>query len=224
MFVLAELVSVGYGQDQEAANAPFTLTWSEGKCLGCKNAAWLGEIQFVSRSEVWGVGFKDELNEVNTIVVHSTDAGRTWREVPQSDQYTDPDGRLAFSFLDVAHGWIASWGNRAGEPEMISTRDGGQHWQSLSQQFLQRMQFIDDTRGYGTVADEFFRTDDGGRSWVETKIPDIRFIDRMVFLTPDNGWIAGIHGKDFLCVPNRQWGEGLGRVPNDSTATTGTGT
>jgi photosystem II stability/assembly factor-like uncharacterized protein len=81
---------------------------------------------------------------------------------------------------------------------MISTRDGGQHWQSVSQQFLQSMQFVDDSHGYGTVAEGFFRTDDGGRSWAETKIPDIGFIDRMVFLTPDDGWIAGIDGKDFL--------------------------
>jgi photosystem II stability/assembly factor-like uncharacterized protein len=135
---------------------------------------------------------------VNVVVVRSTDAGRTWREVPQSKQYTDPDAQLAFSFLDIARGWIGAWGNLAGDPEMIATRDGGQHWQSVSQQFLQRMQLIDDSHGYGTVADEFFRTDDGGRSWVKTKIPDIGFIYRMVFLTPDNGWIAGIHGKDFL--------------------------
>ena len=201
MFVLAALVPVGYGQDPIAANTPFTLTWSKGKCLGCKNAAWLGEIQFVSRSEVWGVGLKDELNEVNTIVVHSTDAGHTWREVPQSQQYTDPDGRLAFSFLDAARGWIASWGKSADEPKMISTRDGGQHWQSLSQQFLQRMQFIDDTRGYGTAPGEFFRTNDGGRSWVETTIPDIGYIDHLFFLTPELGWMsgaAGVNGKDFF--------------------------
>jgi photosystem II stability/assembly factor-like uncharacterized protein len=198
MFVLAELVSVGYGKDPKAANTPFTLTWSEGKCIGCKNAAALGEIQFVSRSEVWGVGFKNVLNEVNTIVVHSADTSRTWREVPQSQQYTDPDGRLAFSFLDEARGWIAAWGNLAGDPEMISTRDSGQHWQSVSQQFLQSMQFLDDSHGYGTVADEFFRTNDGGRSWVKTKIPDIGFIDRMDFLTPDNGWIVGTTGKDLL--------------------------
>ena len=54
MFLLAELVSVGYGQDPKTANTPFTLTWSEGKCLGCKNAAWLGEIQFVSRKRSVG--------------------------------------------------------------------------------------------------------------------------------------------------------------------------
>ena len=196
-FVLV-LLSIGYGQDQEAANAPFTLTWSEGKCFGCQTAARLGEIQFVSRSEVWAVASEDHPGGVNTIVVHSTDAGRTWTEVPQTKQYTDPDGRLAFSFLNAGRGWIASWGDLADEPKMIGTRDGGQHWRSVSQQFLQRMQFIDDSHGYGTVGEEFFRTNDGGRSWVETKIPDLRFIDRMVFLTPDNGWIAGIDGKDFL--------------------------
>jgi photosystem II stability/assembly factor-like uncharacterized protein len=198
MFVLAELVSVGHGQDQKAANTPFTLTWSEGKCLGCKVAARLGEIQFVSRSEVWAVGSENHLGGVNVIVVHSTDAGRTWREVPQTQKYTDPDAQLGFSFLDVARGWIASWGNLAGEPNMIGTRDGGQHWQSVSQQFLQSMQFTDDSHGYGTLADKFFRSNDGGHSWVETKIPDLRFIERMFFLTPDDGWIAGIDGKDFL--------------------------
>src|SRR5579863_5830659 len=127
MFVLAELASVGYGKDPKAAGAPFTMTWSKGKCLGCKNARWLGEIQFVSRSEVWGVGLNNVLNDMNTIAVYSTDAGRIWREVPQSQQYTDPDGRLAFSFLDAARGWIALRDSRADMPKMISTRDGGQH-------------------------------------------------------------------------------------------------
>ena len=198
MFVLAQLVSVGYGQGQKAADTPFTLTWSEGKCLGCKIATGLGEIQFVSRSEVWAVGSDGGHGGVNVVVVHSTNAGRTWREVPQSQQYTDPDAQLAFSFLDSARGWIDPLDVVADEGKMISTRDGGQHWRRVSQQFLQRMQFIDNRHGYGTVANEFFRTNDGGRSWVKTKIPDIDFIECMMFLTPDHGWIAGIHGKDLL--------------------------
>jgi photosystem II stability/assembly factor-like uncharacterized protein len=201
MFVLAQLVSVGYGQDQKAANAPFALSWSEGRCIECKIAAGLGHVQFVSRKDVWAVGPKGDLGGGNSIVVHSTDAGRTWREVPQTHQYAgDPDGPPAFSFLDAARGWIAWW-DPADEPKMVSTRDGGQHWQSVSPQDLQRMQFIDDSLGYGTAADEFFRTNDGGRSWVKTKMPDIHFIDHMVFLTPDNGWItgtAGTDGKDFF--------------------------
>lgn len=128
MLVLAELVSIAYGQDlKRAATAPFTLTWTKGKCRGCKIAAGLGEIQFVvSRDEVWGVGSEDHLGGVNTIVVHSSDAGRTWREVPQSQQYTDPDAQLAFSFLDAARGWISTW-TPTGDPKMLSTRDGGRH-------------------------------------------------------------------------------------------------
>ena len=197
-FGLVLLSMTGYGQDQETAKSPFVLTWREGRCLGCKVAAGLGRVQFVSRKDIWAVGSKGELNGVATIVVHSTDAGRTWRELPQTNQHSDPDGQLAFSFLDARRGWISRRNPTDDEPTMISTSDGGQHWQRVSQQFLQSMQFIDDSHGYGTVAEEFFRSNDGGRSWVETKIPDIRFIDRMVFLTRDNGWITGIDGKDFL--------------------------
>lgn len=192
------LSAIACGQDPKSASGPFTLTWTEGRCPGCKNADGLGEIQFVSRTEVWGVGFKNELNAVNTIVVHSTNAGRTWREVPQSQQYTDPDGRLAFSFPDATHGWIDPLDVVADEGKMISTPDAGRHWQRVSRQFLQSVQFIDDIHGYGTLADTFFRKNDGGRSWMKTKIPDIRFIDCMTFLTANYGWIVGIHGKDFL--------------------------
>jgi photosystem II stability/assembly factor-like uncharacterized protein len=198
IFVLAELVSLGYGQTQIAASPPFELTWIKGSCLGCKIAVRLGEIQFVSRSEAWAAGSEDHLGGVNVVVVHSTDAGHTWREVPQSQHYTDPDAQLAFSFLDAARGWIDPLDIAADQGKMMSTRDGGQHWERLSKQFLQRMQFMDESHGYGTVAKEFFRTNDGGRSWVGTKIPDIRFIDQLFFLTPEVGWIAGSDGKDLL--------------------------
>src|SRR5437588_1734014 len=67
---LVLLSTIGFGQNGKTANSPFTLTWSEGKCLGCKIAARLGEIQFVSRSEVWAVGSEDHPGGVNVVVVH----------------------------------------------------------------------------------------------------------------------------------------------------------
>jgi len=200
-FGLVFLPITGYGQGQKAASPPFELTWSEGRCVGCKTAAQLGKVQFASRNDVWAVGDSGAHAAGPFIVVHSTDAGRTWREMPQTYQYPGaPDGPPAFSFLDAARGWIA-WGDAVDKPRMIGTRDGGQHWQSVSQQFLQKMQFIDDSRGYGASAEAFFRTNDGGRSWVETKIPDIRFIDHLFFLTREVGWIsgtAGMDGEDFF--------------------------
>jgi len=198
---LVLLSTIGNGQDQKTANSPFALTWSECRCVGCKTAAQIGKAQFISRKDVWAVGFSGAHTAGPTIVVHSMDAGRTWREMPQTLQYPgDPDGPPAFSFLDPMRGWIAWW-NSADEPKIISTRDGGRQWQDVSRQALQRMQMVDDSLGYGAEAEAFFRTNDGGRSWVETKLPDIRFIDRLFFLTPELGWIAGgagVDGKDFF--------------------------
>ena len=216
------LSMTGYGQNQKTAKTPFALTWSKGTCLGCKIAAGLGRVQFVSRKDAWAVGPKGDLGGGNFVVVHSTDAGRTWREVPQTHQYAgDPDGPPAFSFLDAMRGWIAWRNTTDDEPIMIRTRDGGQHWQDVSQEPLQRIQMVDDSRGYGTVAEGFFRTNDGGHSWVEAKIPDIAFIDHMLFLTPELGWIsgtAGVDGKDFFVFRTvnggRDWEESRTTPPH----------
>jgi len=75
-------------------------------------------------------------------------------------------------------------------------RDAGRHWEDLSDAILQKVRFFDDKRGYGAEVTTFLRTDDGGRHWTEAQIPHLRFINRMVFLTPDVGWIACADGKD----------------------------
>jgi photosystem II stability/assembly factor-like uncharacterized protein len=193
---------VALGQGKSGTAVPFTLTWSEGTCVGCKTAFELGRIQFVSRTEAWAVGFGYPPPEAqgagDFIVVHTKDAGRTWREVPQTRQHTgDEDGPPAFWFLDAARGWIAWW-EPAYEPKMIRTRDGGEHWEAVSQELLRKVRFFDDSLGYGTQGNRFLRTIDGGRRWTETQIPRLRVIDRMLFLTPELGWIAGTDGKDLL--------------------------
>ncbi len=223
LFVLTGLGSAGYAQDESAASVPFTLSWSEGKCVGCKIASELGRIQFVSRSEAWAVGCNypppGAQGSGDFIVIHTKDAGRTWREVSQTRQHAgDPDGPPAFSFLDAARGWIAWW-NPADEPKMVHTRDGGQHWHEMSQEFLQKVRFFDDSRGYGAEVTKFLRTNDGGRTWTETQIPHLRFIDRMVFLTPERGWIAGTDGKDFFVLRTvnggRDWEESRTTPPKE---------
>ncbi len=117
---LVLLSTIGNGQDQKTANSPFALTWSEGRCIGCKTATQLGKVQFISRKDVWAIGASGAHAAGPTIVVHSTDAGRTWRERPQTLQYPGaPDGPPAFSFLDPMRGWIAWWNSTEDAPEMI---------------------------------------------------------------------------------------------------------
>ncbi len=220
---LVVLSMTGYGQDPKVASPPFDLTWTKGRCVGCRTAKQLGRVQFVSRQEVWAVGDSGAHAAGPFIVVRSTDAGRTWREIPQTHQYPgEPDGPPAFWFLDAMRGWIAWWNATDGEPKIISTRDGGQRWQNVSQQELQTMQMVNDSRGYGKVADAFFRTNDGGHSWVKTKIPNLGFINRLFFLTSELGWIAGGHGEDFLVFRTvnggRDWEESRTATPEYPTS------
>lgn len=221
VFGVVLLSTLGHGQDRKTANGPFALTRTEGRCLGCKIAHGLGRVEFIGRRDVWAVGSNGALGAGDFIVVHSADAGLTWKEVPGTHEYAgDLDGSPAFSFLDAMRGWIASW-NPTDEPQMISTRDGGQHWQNVSQQILQRIQMVDDSRGYGTSGQAFLRTSDGGRSWVETKIPDVVSIQHLFFLTPELGWIAGtagMRGKDFFVFRTvnggRDWEESRTTPPD----------
>lgn len=202
LFVVTVTLPPSRGQEKSETTVPFTLKWTKGKCVGCKISDQLGRIQFVSRSDAWAVGLSHgapgSQGSGDFIVVHTRDAGHTWKELRQAYQHAGgEDGPPAFSFLDADRGWVAWW-NPADEPKMIRTRDGGLHWQSVSEEFLQKVLFFDDSRGYGTEVTKFFRTDDGGRHWAETQIPHIRFIDRLFFLTPEIGWLAGTDGEDFF--------------------------
>jgi photosystem II stability/assembly factor-like uncharacterized protein len=203
----------------------FTLSWVDGKCVGCKTAAQLGRIQFVSRNEAWAVGSSGRHAAGPFVVIHTKDAGRTWREVPQTRQYPgDPDGPPAFSFIDAARGWIAWW-DPSDDPKIIRTRDGGTHWEQMAGEFqesggfLQKIRFFDDLHGYGTAVTKFLRTSDGGRSWTQTEMPHVRFIDRMLFLTPDLGWLAGTDGKSVSVFRTtnggRDWEESRTTPPNE---------
>jgi hypothetical protein len=114
---------------------------------------------------------------------------------------------------------VIAWWHPADEPRMIRTRDGGRHWQEVSHQFLQKIRFFDDSRGYGVAVTKFLRTSDSGLSWTETEIPHVRFIDRMLFLMPDIGWIAGTDGKDFSVFRTtnggRDWEESRTTTPKE---------
>ena len=219
VLLLAGVAVTCYGQVKVRATFPFTVTWTDGTCRRCKIATALGHVQFVSRKEAWAVGFHyGEQGAGDFIVVHTTDAGRTWTELPQTYQHAgDADGPPAFSFLDQRRGWVAWW-NPADEPKIIETRDGGEHWKQLSDTFLQKVLFFDDRHGCGSEVNHFLCTDDGGNRWMQTEVPQIRFIDRMFFLTPEVGWIAGSDGRDFLVFRTvdggRNWGESRTRAPD----------
>jgi len=197
-FALVALVCVSGGQIKPEPRLPFTLKWMAGRCFHCQFARELDHVRFTGRTEAWAVGDSfpppGAFGAGNYIVVHTIDAGHTWKELSQTYAHAVSP---AFSFLDAARGWIAWW-NPADDPKVIHTFDGGRHWESISQESLQIIQFFDGQHGYGAEVTKFLRTVDGGRTWTETQIPRIRAIDRMLFLSRDVGWIAGTDGTNLF--------------------------
>jgi hypothetical protein len=57
------------------------------------------------------------------------------------------------------------------------------------------MQFINSRVGFGSEFDGtssgFARTSDGGLTWTRSAVADVKFIDKVFFITPEVGWIAG---------------------------------
>jgi hypothetical protein len=64
-----------------------------------------------------------------------------------------------------------------------------------SEHFIQNMQFINLHVGVGSEFDGrssgFVKTSDGGHSWKRSLVPGVKFIDKVFFVTPEVGWIAG---------------------------------
>jgi hypothetical protein len=92
-----------YRVSAQESDRPFTVTWVQGRCVGCKVATDLNRVQWVSRSEGWGIGWHfpppGAQGSGDYVVVHTVDAGRTWRELPDTWQHAVPP---AFWFLNAS--------------------------------------------------------------------------------------------------------------------------
>lgn len=100
----------------------------------------------------------------------------------------------AFSFINLMNGWLGWMDVTTGDSSIIRTRDAGRHWRPVGgkweQQHLQRVIFFDDKHAYGSEVTSFFRSDDGGLTWSASEIPDLKFIEQMIFLNREVGWLA----------------------------------
>lgn len=228
--VLWIVVCLSRGAFGQALDLPFTLTWAEGKCVGCKVAADLAGVQWVSRSEAWGIGFSfpppGAQGAGDYVVVHTVDAGRSWRELPNTRQHAGPP---AFSFLDASHGWFSCWNayctNETPGLEVRRTTDAGKHWSVITRATaVVAMAFSDERHG---IAQEFgvdgtggvVRTTDGGRTWSKIEIPHLKKIESMVFLSGKTGWIADREGDDLLLFrtvnAGQSWEESRMSLPSE---------
>jgi photosystem II stability/assembly factor-like uncharacterized protein len=135
-------------------------------------------------------------------ILKTTDAGKSWRAVFESDRAGDNNWKLAFPSARIGYATIISYRAPAGEPRgyVVKTEDGGDHWRRLAVTRDENwipygINFIDEERGWVGGSTGGYRTSDGGKSWFPQEMGlstnKIRFVRRS-----DGGITAFAIGKD----------------------------
>ena len=210
-------LSFGFQPAPKPADLPFTLTWLQGKCIGCKIGGDLESIQFTTPSEAWGVSHAwpppggQGLGEY--IVVHSKDAGRNWTEIPYTQVHAAPPD---VSFLDPENGWLSWLEVVRAEFRLQRTRDGGKTWRDVRLGIDAIPEFVDSSHWYAVDERRFMATDDAGETWRAAQVPLLQYVTQMFFLSPDVGWIVS---TDLNAVAVSRTADG-GRTWAESQVTT----
>lgn len=206
------------------------LTWRK---QASSTDAHLGDIAVVSATEAWvtgqGAGFSDIgpfAHEVS-VLLHTTDAGETWRQVSmtafgtfQAIEYHD--GRL----------WITATQCREGDPyqdvpdyprprpachdriSLLRSDDGGASWDVLGTEPAlapPRVQFLTRDIGFATASfcggvsvctTSYYATVDGGTTWVQRGPSPSRVVTDPHFIDANNAWASTLECGSAGCALN----------------------
>ena len=183
----------------EAPHLPFTLAWIHGICKHCETAQTLEDLQFLGPDNAWGIGYRPpgETGAGDYVIVHSSNGGRTWTELPASYEH-NASPHISFS---NRQGWAEVFDVVNAETRVIQTADGGSHWRQLAPRdwfwYLRDIQSLggglgfaysdgpDRTQGY------LWGTRDNGRHWSKSALPAGFQADHMTFVNARQGFLAG---------------------------------
>ena len=105
-------------------------------------------------------------------ILKTTDGGKSWRAVFDSDRAGDNNWKLAFPSARTGYATIISY--QAPEAEargyVVKTEDGGEHWRKLTvtrdkDWIPYGINFMDDNRGWVGGSTGGYATRDGGKTW-----------------------------------------------------------
>lgn len=138
--------------------------------------------------------------------------GRTLAGVDTEEQIRDYSTSylLAVYFRDAAHGWAFG-----GDGNLLSTSDGGRKWSRRKLAtpkigFLSaQIGFQNAQEGWIAAEDQFFKTNDAGRTW-RRSAPPVPGAYWLYFVTPQTGWLFSLPNRIFKTGDGgRTWREQL---------------
>ena len=97
------------------------------------------------------------------------------------------------SFINASEGWVSE--AVTGNNILEHTSDGGSTWTTLYQYtgtdyLFRNVFFTDSQNGYlATTGTKYYKTSDGGITWVEKSIPNVGVYFKFLFADPMNGWL-----------------------------------
>ena len=148
------------------------------------------DIHFVDADVGFIAGASEaEEDKAHARILKTTDGGKTWRAVFDSDRAGDNNWKLAFPSASVGYGTIISYQapNSEARGYVVKTTDGGEHWQRLKvtddgQWVPYGINFLDETHGWVGGSTGGFETRDGGQTWERVEMGSstnkIRFVKR----------------------------------------------
>jgi photosystem II stability/assembly factor-like uncharacterized protein len=135
-------------------------------------------------------------------ILKTTDGGKSWRAVFDSDRAGDNNWKLAFPSARVGYATIISYQAPRDQARgyVVKTEDGGEHWRRLvvtrdKNWIPYGINFVDDERGWVGGSTGGYGTSDGGKTWFPESMGlstnKIRLVRR-----PDGGTSAFAIGQD----------------------------
>ncbi len=150
------------------------------------------DINFLDKNTGFVVGGRGDLGSIG-ILLKTEDGGETWQDVAPQDVHT----LTHISIVDEENIWVCGFGGT-----ILSTTDIGLTWTIRKLNvpyvsYLTSIQFVDQFHGWVGGNDNdwlgFFRTTDGGNTWIQRSAeswPPSLGVNELFFVDPLNGWLA----------------------------------
>jgi photosystem II stability/assembly factor-like uncharacterized protein len=183
-----------------AASGWLQVERTHGRCVGCATPMQLGQVQFVSTGEGWATAsYVAPVGNGNgwTTILHTTDGGRSWTELPFVGEVISGGSEFAFSFSDRERGWI-SWIDNDAHDHLSETKNAGRTWSHRPSPVPGRfgyLRFFDRQRGWavarGLAGTSVAATADGGATWNIKPLPIKGFVCATA-LDRQTLWVLGM--------------------------------